>query len=230
MFDIDTKDKFMSEEEHKRYIQNYYQKRNWSSDQYNQYIMEIEKLSYKRELTKEKLETLKKYFNLSTDYWLYLQSVNCYAYALGIDLPPDVFNISIWKSYQPGCFYEAMYHIKLEEREDNLLDRIKLDFKVLGITYKEVSSSSIISPDEWKIAYLSRDVGGLLNDYHFLRQGSDGTWYHKSGHQFDYPPTNKDDNGNIIYNPEEAIFINEFKSSKNNKKYKFEKCYSLRYL
>lgn len=227
MFDIETRKKFMTDDERLAYMLDYCKKRNWTEEELSLYLYKLEAYYNNREFTKETLEELKQYINLSTDYWLFLQHVNCYGYALGIDLPPQCFKILPDRSFQPGCFYQAISKIILERREDNLLDRMKLDFKVLGIDYREISPADIISPNEWKITYLSSDIGGIPTDYHFLREGKDQSWYHKDGHQFDYPPSNLDDNGNIIYNPEEAYFVNEVN---NKKKYKYEKCFCLRYL
>lgn len=199
-------------------IEEYIKKRNWSEEEFNTYMRIIENFIENNNINKEKLKELKRYFNLNTNFWCFIEWVNCYAYALGIDLPPECFNIYFRSSYQPGCFFEAINQTKLEKT--GLEERLEMDFEVLEFDYRMISPDEKIAKDEWKIALLNKN-----GDYHFLREGNDGTWYHKPGYYKVGIPTNKDGKGNIITNPLTVYFKSPVSDCN---RYKYNRCYSLR--
>lgn len=203
--------KYMKEDS----IAEYIKKRNWSKKQFNTYMQIIKNYIENNDINKDKLKELKSFFNLNTNFWCFIEWVNCYAYALGIDLPPECFNI---KSYYPGYFYEVINKTKVKQSKDNYIERLEMDLKSLEYDYRIVSPEEEIGCYEWKIAFFNNVR--IDSDFHFLRQGSDGLWYHKQGFQRNSIPTNKDDDGNIITNPLEASL---------NKWYKYNRCYSLRF-
>ncbi|MDE6292482.1 MAG: hypothetical protein K2L98_02240, partial [Bacilli bacterium] len=65
----------------------YREKRNWSEEKFNDFLRTIDTYLHSEVINKEILMELRNYFNLSTDYWLFIRGDNCYAYALGCDLP-----------------------------------------------------------------------------------------------------------------------------------------------
>lgn len=173
---------------------------------------------------KKRLMELRNYFNLNTDFWCFIGCVNCYAYVLGIDLPPQCFNI---KGYFPGCFYEEVNQTKLDfTNSDTLVERMEMDFETLELDYHIAEPDEEVGEDEWKIAFFNdiNDTKLLFSgNFHFLRQGKDGTWYHKPGFLLNSIPTNKDKNGKIITDPREAYL-----NIQSIVKYEYERCYSLK--
>lgn len=113
--------KYMEEYNKEEYIK----KRKWSQKEFDDYMQIIENYIKYNDINVQKLRELKKFFNLDTNFWCFIQWVNCYAYALGIDLPYECFNIN-W--YRPGCFYEVIKRTKLEKNQDNYIERLELFF------------------------------------------------------------------------------------------------------
>ena len=103
---------------------------------------------------------------------------------------------------------------------------MELDFETLEFDYRIVDPQEEIDEDEWKIAFFNdtSDEHLLFSiNFHFLRQGKDGTWYHKPGYLLDSIPTNKDFSGKIITDPREAYL-----SKPPIVQYEYDRCYSLR--
>lgn len=140
--------------------------------------------------------------------WNNLINTNCYAYALGIDIPEDkIFN----NAYQPGTIGSIIFNIQSNDLSKmSLEEKLYIDFKALNISYGDCSefetsfdkfeSDCIIY--QWIIAlFLNKD-----GNYHFMRKSWDNIWWHKRGHNLEYP-INYDDNFEIIYNPKECKII-----------------------
>lgn len=165
------------------------------------------------------IELIRKNIDIHNAVWKNTCSTNCYAYALGLDVPEREIR---YCAYQPGVLggYPHSVDRKGQFTYIALIESIYEDMKKLGIEIREVAPTEIISDEEWKIAlfvaFLSRYPRELCHDFHFLRQREDGTWYHKLGYY--NSPTNKDYSGNIITNLEECKL-----GSKT-----FRKCFSLR--
>ncbi len=195
---------------------------NWSQEEIDDYMRAISRYVRKKGTNKEIFMELRNFLNLSTDYWHNMERINCYAYALGCDIPTGCFNI---RGYNPGCFYEAINKIKLDLlNSDTLVERMEMDFETLEFDYHVVSPNEKIGEGEWKIAFFY-DRTFVKGNFHFLRQGKDGLWYHKPGFLYNNFPTNKDHNDNIITNPADAFF----KVPMGTKKmYEYDRCYSLK--
>ena len=120
--------------------------------------------------------------------WNSKYNTNCYAFALGLDVPQD--NIC-HHAYYPGNIAHNVlatttndYGITKEEIEEQLF----FDFRALRMTYQAFQ-------DEDKYQYLKVldhpdfywDILFFLNpsipDYHFARVTNDGKLYHKQGWQ-----------------------------------------------
>ena len=204
----------------------YREKRNWSKQDFDDYIRTIDKYVKSKYINKEILKELRNYFHLSTDYWYFLENVNCYAYALGCDLPPLCINKHNKSQYYPGCFYEAIHQTQLEQTPDSLTDRMEMDFETLDFDYRIVDPAEDVGEDEWKIAFFN-DILIIPYNFHFLRQGKDGTWYHKVSNSAKCLPNNRDDHGNIIMDPREANF-SVCPLFTEQKLYEYNRCYSLK--
>ncbi len=69
-----------------------------------------------------------------------------------------------------------------------------------GLTPTTASSTSAVGMTKMALVY-AQDFYGFGPDYHFYRQGPDGTWSHKPGGT---QATNLDNSGSMIFNPEIA--------------------------
>lgn len=150
------------------------------------------------------VEKIKELIELKTYNWDYPTSTNCYAYALGLDVP---FNKISDHAYKLGCFSED----KLNSENKNVysLDeekRLDLDLDCLGLNHVEVDSSYKIDINDINYTYFLVAFFKGYKDFHFLRKSNtNDVWYHKKGY-LDFPRY-RDDDGKIIYDPKEAFFI-----------------------
>lgn len=146
--------------------------------------------------------------------WVNMHSTNCYAYAMGLDIPQ--YKICEY-AYQPGTMSETA-NIAIDDyfTREELIDGMYGDFKLLDISCRQVTYDEPIEDDEWKIALLFSGVDDTFMDFHFLKQGRYGVWTHKNG--FDGEVSRRDYSGRIITNPEIAYLPT----------YKFNSCYALK--
>ncbi len=156
-------------------------------------------------------ENIKKLISLKEKNWENIDTTNCYAFALGLDIPERNLATNI---YQLGVFYSIMndvpfYELNMMPYEKRLL----LDLKALGIKY------SLSSPNENSTCSYNFGENGIESinyywlismfensktlDFHFLRKSMDGKWWHKEGYE-GTRPTKKDKNGNIILDPRDC--------------------------
>lgn len=135
-------------------------------------------------------------------FWNNLLSTNCYAYALGIDIPEDKI---IYRAYQPGTIGSNVFNIQLAIlNKMSLEEKIYIDLKALNISFSECSQTEISCDNfendfivyQWIIALFLSDDG----DYHFMKKSWDNIWWHKRGYNLENP-INYDDNFETIYNP-----------------------------
>lgn len=154
-----------------------------------------------RKKLKMKIEQLRSCIDLEKKEWTNKHATNCYAYALGLDIPQSKINRY---AYTPGIISNSNIYLPSSEDIDyeDLINNIYLDLKTLDIDFKEIEPTDKINSNEWKIAIFIAKSYGKIFDYHFLRQHSDGTWYHKNGFSGDI--SNYDFQGQIITNPKEC--------------------------
>lgn len=152
---------------------------------------------------KMSLQEIRDKINLSFHPWINGDKSNCYAYALGLDVNETEI---ISYAFNPGVISGATDVIWSDDifGYEDLLLGIGADLDALGIEFKKVSPLYCTKEGEWKIALFVDGYRGVLEDFHFLRQNEDGVWYHKDGYLGEV--TNRDDNGNIILNPEKYFF------------------------
>lgn len=169
------------------------------------------------------VEEIKQLISLREEYWEYDFQTNCYAFALGLDIPE--YEI-IKNAYQLGVIGAAERDIPIGELKKMAFeDRLFLDLDALNILHEEINplektifkfnydkNKCIISTDfYWLIALFSSG-----EDFHFLRKAYDGIWWHKRG--FLGHPSNHDSNGVLITDPEQC----------NISGYKYAKTYKLK--
>ena len=131
-----------------------------------------------------------------------INPTNCYAYALN---DPTLGYLQLGEiSY--GFNYSEYSGLL----NDALLKQLLLaDMDELGIGIRELDTVySGCLYGGYRIAFL---VTTNFKDIHFLRQNKDGTWSHKQGPS---AVTNRDSNGNIIYNPDDCTFKLEYEENK----------------
>lgn len=110
---------------------------------------------------------------------------NCYSYAL---------NAKKQGIMQPGGK-------KLKEEDyisSVLIDLITSDSEKYGFEFEPIDKHTPCPAGTYKVA-IAIDVEKPEFDYHWYRQDSDGTWSHKPG---EFPVSNRDGAGNIIFDPE----------------------------
>ncbi len=177
------------------------------------------KTNYNKFLHKEYWETdfstIKNLISLREEYWENDFSTNCYAFALGLDIPE---NQIIKDAYQLGIIGAIAKHIPIEEiKKLTFEERLILDLNVLGIK-EEISNiddnsefffTSNYIYKQWVISLLSNG-----KNFHFIRKSYNGIWYQKWGY---YAPVTKFDfDKKVITNPNEANF-EEYKLVKTYK-------------
>ena len=150
---------------------------------------------------KMEIEYLRSCIDLEKKEWINRYATNCYAYALGLDIPQSKINRY---AYTPGIISKSNIYLPScdEFIYEDLINNIYLDLKALGIDFREIEPNEEIEENEWKIAiFIARSYGKIF-DYHFLREHNDGTWYHKNGFNGDI--SNCDCNGDVITNPKDC--------------------------
>lgn len=157
------------------------------------------------------LETLKNQINLKEDNWINIDSTNCYAFALGLDIAQDKICES---AYYVGHIYRYYSNVKVKYIPRNLL--LQHDFETLGLIYRECDLSEKITNGEWKIAYFDDAIYEC--GFNFFRQTENGIWWHKF--DYNYIPTCLDNDKKIITAPTSC--------NVNQRGLEFQKCYILK--
>ena len=166
------------------------------------------------------LQEIRNSIDIKKRDWINMDTTNCYAYALGLDIPQsEICDFA----YVPGVISNSNKIIPPHKifSYDTLLNNIYLDLNTLGIDFREINPLDDISMEEWKIAlfvtkvYSDKGYVGL-EDFHFLRQLRDGFWYHKGG--YNGTITRLDSYSDEIVDPQECILENRT----------YKKCLSLR--
>lgn len=135
---------------------------------------------------------------------------NCYAYMLNNQCFPDDILIPEGASKYTNTFMQPGQSVigttingviikELDYRDytsdpTKLLQYVAYDAENYGFTFESIGRDETCLTGTYKVV-LAIDVG---EDYHWYRQNPDGTWSHKPG---SWPVTDRDDSGNIIYDP-----------------------------
>ena len=147
---------------------------------------------------------VKDLINLKVDSWDYPSSTNCYAFALGLDVP---FSKITKSAYVIGCFSEdSLKRKRINVYSLDYQQALQYDLKRLGISCVEVDPTYVVNNFDANYTSFLIALYKGDHDFHFLRKNNyDNTWYHKEGYvSF---PKNRDDDGQIITNPEDAFLI-----------------------
>lgn len=142
-------------------------------------------------------DKLKQEMKIKKIIWKCNDSTNCYAFALGLDIPEERI---LRHAYQLGVIGATIRNIPLKHlKYMTYEERLYLDMNALKIPCLKTSQDINPYVDEYgKYYYLSWIISLYENDYdfHFLRKSENGIWYHKRGYlKF---PTNVDTKGHII--------------------------------
>lgn len=141
-------------------------------------------------------EDILDYISLKCDYWENAMDTNCYAFALGLDIPEDEI---VKNAYQLGIIGATINNISLSKLKNMTYeDRLALDLNAIGIPFIECDPLEKIKFEQYKIAMFANF--DCTNDFHFMREDSNGIWWQKWGGLFSYP-INKDYNSKIITDP-----------------------------
>lgn len=160
--------------------------------------------------TNEFLEFLHSNMVKRTRKWKHRFTTNCYAFALGLDVREGKVMPC---AYIPGNIGSSQEKIEYKHifTYQNLITNIYDDLVYMRIKFREIDPMEIVDEDEWKIALFTtmlayEDYVEYLSDFHFLREGEDGTWYHKLG--WLRGVRNKDFHGDIITDPRKCVIKN----------------------
>ncbi|MDE5539295.1 MAG: hypothetical protein K2J20_02270 [Bacilli bacterium] len=150
------------------------------------------------------LQELRDSIDLRKKDWINRPYTNCYAYALGLDIPEK--QICSY-AYSPGVIGQSDVFLPKYRTYsyEQLINNMLMDFDALGIACREADTTDCVLDDEWKIALFLTGTHKEIIDFHFLREHQDGIWYHKAGKQG--LVTNLDDYHQIIYNPQNCILL-----------------------
>lgn len=107
---------------------------------------------------------------------------NCGGFALGTGdwyIPEHFYekeSLSFWSQYEDGWGGNELSADAYEELCDKLADIYVEDMIEDGVIEREVSRNTTLNEDERLIAFRAS-----YDDFHFVREMSDGTWSHKMG-------------------------------------------------
>ena len=146
--------------------------------------------------------------------WINIQTTNCYAYALGLDVPEKEIVPGAYGTL--GAMAVANDHeiTNFERHYIPGIERLEMDLDFLHLKYEDADPFELVKENEWLIAYYYCPYEPDF-DFHFLRRTNEGVWTHKMGWKKGLFVS--DDDNKLIINPEKAGF--DF--------YIFEKCLKL---
>ncbi|MGM9877562.1 MAG: hypothetical protein ACI33S_02830 [Bacilli bacterium] len=129
------------------------------------------------------IKEIRELISLREEFWENDFETNCYAFALGLDIPE---NDICKNAFQPGIIAANVLNIPVSEIVKlKIEDRIILDFKVLKLGYK-ITETDERQNNRTLGNYWCKSWDVLLflkeSEFHFTRVNSDGEMYHKIGY------------------------------------------------
>lgn len=159
---------------------------------------------------KMSLSELKRQINLDKKNWKHILTTNCYAFSLGLDVPERKIKTF---AYAPGTIGSSPTNLVVKRffTLEDLIANFQDDLIFMGISFGECNPLDKIEDNEWKVALFTAFYAYVcyeeyFYDFHFMRQGKNGVWFHKTG--FYHRPTNLDSNKEVIYDPRDCTFKN----------------------
>lgn len=128
-------------------------------------------------------KSIKSLISLREDYWENNFNTNCYAFALGLDIPE---NKICKNAYQLGFIAAEKFGFQIKELLNlSIEDRFLLDLKALKIAYYEINEDQVAGwyylgnyiCYYWDVLLYSND-----KDFHFARRNYNGELYNKVGY------------------------------------------------
>lgn len=163
------------------------------------------------------INELRRHIELKTEYWVNRNTTNCYAYALGFDIPESIIREGAYSLGTIGLLREKIdpsFRIYYSKET-----RLLKDLKALKLKCVEASPYEVIRDDD-KNSYFLISLFEKEGDFHFLRKSKlDNTWWHKRG--WSENPKNIDDENNVITDPTKAV-IGDYKGD-----YRYVKTYKI---
>ena len=95
------------------------------------------------------LNDLRNKIDIKKTSWENMTTTNCYAYALGLDIPEE--NICKY-AYDPGTIGNSNYPLYIPFTYDELINNILIDLMALDIKYQFILPNDVIDIEAWKIA------------------------------------------------------------------------------
>lgn len=142
-------------------------------------MSELDLLKMYREFLREYTRLCKENPSFEQDYrWNLYSEGNCYCYALMLPTP-EIF-ARTYMSKSKSEFEHYIGFLSGKEYSDDIgvcYDNLRNDLDFLGIDYYETDIDTHNSHGGYKISFLKS-----IDDFHFIRQNTDGTWSHKRGY------------------------------------------------
>ena len=146
------------------------------------------------------VKELTKHIELKTDYWINKETTNCYAYAMGFDIPEYAIRNNAYCVGTIGLTTKGISIWRIKDFSYN--ERLLMDLKALKLKYQEVDIDEEIKDDN-RNSYFLISLLESNRDFHFLRKDKKtNIWWHKRGWYNE--PCFVDDYLRSITNPKEA--------------------------
>lgn len=163
---------------------------------------------------------------LKENEWNNIRTTNCYAYALGLDIPSGkLMSFGFEYPYDVGVIGSDFYQYDYFDLFGfSLEERLFLDLNALGIEFEESNQFDKIPNNNQNLSWLIamyKDANSP--DFHFLRKINNYYWMHKVGMYGNI--SNRDSKGNLITDLDTSTFVYSEKNRIID--YRFEKVYKL---
>lgn len=135
---------------------------------------------------KYKIQVSKGY---TKDDWCDYLNATCYTYALNVFTNERLYVGDIYLNNR----------VDTASSDDDLIKSLIQEIELFGVTVIKCDRNEKINDDEFLFCMVREETLGY---YHFYRLERDGFWTHKKPMEL---PDNVGYDGNIIYNPEEAV-------------------------
>ena len=134
-------------------------------------------------MIKNNEDYIRSLISLKEEYWENDFDTNCYAFALGLDIPEseigkNAYQLGFIASQKFGLSFQDILKLSFE-------DRFTLDLKALKIAYFEITKDEKAGwyyLGNYVCTYWDVILYVKNNDFHFAKRTYDGELYHKIGY------------------------------------------------